>query len=252
MKKIGLLGIIICLMIAAFGFMSYKQTLAETSDTGAFLMKAFSATNADVEGYDIHDWSVIDAKYRSMGELKTMAENLNKTLKIEHPTASTDDSGDQNSYSLHGTFVDGSDVELVIKSMKFQEHAPQTVLAVSIARDTKDLSEYDRQIQTVRQTAVAAGSVPQISTCITGLLADKMKDSDSNALVKTVFRKVKATEIEGVRSDLVTSVSGYSPLTKDYIVTNNKKMNIQVAVHYDGIQKKTRVLVGSPIVTIEY
>lgn len=79
-----------------------------------------------------------------------------------------------------------------------------------------------------------------------------MKNGESNALVREVFSTVKAKEIEGVRSDLVTSVSGYSPLSKDYIVTNGNKMNLQVAVHDDAHHGKTRVLVGSPIVTIEY
>jgi hypothetical protein len=252
MKKIGLLGIIACLVIAAFGFMSYKQTLATVSDTGAFLMKAFGSTNAEVEGYTINNWSVIDAEFRTPDQLKRMAETVNATLQIENAKGSPDTQGDQNAYTLRGTFKDGADVQLVLKSMKFQEHAPQTVLVVSLDHATKDLSEYAKEITIVRNTAKAAKSAPQISTCIKGLLADKMKSGDSNALVKDVFRTVNAKEIEGVRSDLVTSVSGYSPLTKDYIFTNGTKMNIQVAVHYDAYQGKTRVLVGSPIVTIEY
>lgn len=252
MKKIGLLGIIACLVIVGFGFMSYKQTLAETSDTGEFLMKAFATTDATVEGYTINNWSVLDKEFRTADQLKGMAEQLNHTLSIEHATGTPDTQGDQVSYTLRGTFQDGANVQLVLKTMKFQEHAPQTVLSISLDHETQDLSKYPQEINLVRQTAAAAKSVPQISTCIKGLLADKMKNGDSNALVNNVFRKVNAKEIEGVRSDLVTSVSGYSPQTKDYIFTNGSKMNIQVAVHYDAYQGKTRVLVGSPIVTIEY
>jgi hypothetical protein len=252
MKKIGLLGIIACLVITAFGFMSYKQTLAQTSETGEFLMKAFATTDAEVEGYTINNWSVVDKEFRTADQLKGMAGQLNRTLNIQNVNGTPDTQGDQVSYTLRGTFKDGANVQLVLKTMKFQEHAPQTVLVVSLDHATKDLNQYPQEISTVRQTAIAAKSVPQISTCIKGLLADKMKSGDSNALVNDVFRKVNAKEIEGVRSDLVTSVSGYSPLTKDYIFTNGNKMNIQVAVHYDAYQGKTRVLVGSPIVTIEY
>ncbi|MGZ4030533.1 MAG: hypothetical protein ACXVDJ_00005, partial [Tumebacillaceae bacterium] len=149
MKKIGLLGIIACLVIAAFGFMSYKQTLATVSDTGAFLMKAFGSTNAEVEGYTINNWSVIDAEFRTPDQLKAMAEKFNATLQIENAKGSPDTQGDQNAYTLRGTFKDGTDVQLVLKSMKFQEHAPQTVLVVSLDHATKDLSEYAKEIAIV-------------------------------------------------------------------------------------------------------
>ena len=45
-------------------------------------------------------------------------------------------------------------------------------------------------VETVRDTAKAAGTTPQISTCITGLRADKMKNVDSDALISHVFQKV--------------------------------------------------------------
>jgi Tfp pilus assembly protein FimT len=252
MKKIGILGILICLVIAAFSYYSTQQTVATHVDTGEYLNRAFSVTKADVEGYTIHNWSVIDKDYKSVEQLKQLGTKLNKTFQVLNAKESIDQQDDQNSYALRGTWQNGAKVQLMINSMKFQDHAPQTVLVVRVENETSDLSDYSQLIKIVRETAQQAHTIPQISTCIKGLLADKMEDGASNALVKEVFQKVKAKEVEGVRSDLVTSVSGYSALSKDYIVTNGQKMNLQVAVHYDANQGKTRVLVGSPIVTIEY
>jgi hypothetical protein len=252
MKKIGVLGIILCLLIGGYSFMSYRQTIAQTADTGDFLREAFAATHAEADGYSIHNWSVIDKEFRKPDELKAIGQKTVKTFGLQNAKESVDQSGDSNSYSLRGTWTNGADAQLIVKSMKFQDHATETVLVLRVERDTRDLQDYGTMISKVRETALQAGSVPQISTCVKGFLPDKMEDGDSNALIKTVFQKVKAKEIEGVRSDLVTSVSGYSPLAKDYIVTNGSKMNVQVAVHYDAYQGKTRVLIGSPIVTIEY
>ncbi|MCX7569533.1 YwmB family TATA-box binding protein [Tumebacillus sp. DT12] len=252
MKKIGVLGIIFCFLLAGFQFMNSRQTIAQSTDTGEFLTRAFIASSADVEGYSIHNWSVVSKDYKSTDELKEMGQTLSKTLAVEGAQESVKHQGDQNSYVLRGTWTNGSEVQLTLSSLKFQDQAPQTVLAVRVERKTSDLTDYSASIQRVRDTALQLGTVPQISTCISGLLADKMEDGKTNELVETIFKKAKAKEIEGVRSDLVTSVSGYSPLTKDYIVTNGNKMNLQVAVHYDEKRGQTRVLVGSPIVTIEY
>jgi len=252
MRTIGIMGIIFCLIIGTYSFMSTSQTTAEAADTGQFLIRAMTATGAEIEGYVIHNWSVIDKEYRTLEELRTLGRKLNKTLGIQESEESADHAGDTASYSLRGAWKNGAQTQIVLKSMKFQDHAPQTALVIRVERDTNDLSDFSPSIQKVRETASAASTVPQISTCIKGFLADKMKNGESNALVREVFSTVKAKEIEGVRSDLVTSVSGYSPLSKDYIVTNGNKMNLQVAVHDDAHHGKTRVLVGSPIVTIEY
>jgi len=252
MKKIGILGILFCMVIAAFSYYSTQQTVAVDSDTGEFLSKAFAVTKADVEGYTVHNWSVVDKQYKSIDELKKLGTMMNRTLGIQEAKESMEQQGDQNSYALRGTWKNGSKVQLVLNSMKFQDHTPQTVLVLRVENETRDLSDYSQSIKLVRETALQAKAIPQISTCIKGLLADKMENGASNALIKQVFQKVKAKEVEGVRTDLVTSVSGYSPLSKDYIVTNGQQMNLQVAVHYDSYQGKTRVLVGSPIVTIEY
>lgn len=252
MKKIGVIGIILCLLIGAYSFMSYRQTLAQTTDTAQFLRDAFTATDGSVEGYSIHNWSVIDKEYHGVDQLKVMAQQLNRTFGIENVKESSGGQGDQNSVTLRGTWKNGADVQLVVQSMRLTDNAPQTALVLRVERETKDLQDYGQAIEKVRETALSQQTVPQISTCVRGFLPDKMKDGESNTLVKRVFQKVKAKEIEGVRSDLVTSVSGFSPLSKDYIVTNGNKMNLQVAVHYDAYQGKTRIVVGSPIVTIEY
>lgn len=253
MKKIGIFGIIICLLLATYSLLENRQqTVVGTADTGEFLAQAFAATQADVEGYSVHNWSMLDKEFRSTEQLKALAQKLTKTFEILNAKESLDNGGDQNSYTLRGTRADGGTAQIVLTSMKFQDRAPQTVLVLRVEREAQDLDGFKQAIQGVRETVTEANAIPQISTCIKGLRGDKMSDSASNTLIQNVFQHVKAKEIEGVRSELVTSLSGYSPLTKDYIVTNGNKMNLQVAVHYDAHLDKTRVLVGSPIVTIEY
>lgn len=253
MKKIGIFGIILCLLIGAYSMMQTRQqAVAGTADTGAFLAQAFAATKADVEGYSVHNWSVIDKEYRTPEQLKALGQKLNKSFAAQAPKETLEGSGDQNSYTLRGTRSDGAEAQIVLTSMKFQDRAPQTVLVLRVEREAQDLGGFQDAIHSVRETVNQANAIPQISTCIKGLRADKMSDGASNTLIRDVFQNVKAKEIEGVRSELVTSLSGYSPLTKDYIVTNGNKMNLQVAVHYDAHLDKTRVVVGSPIVTIEY
>jgi len=251
MKKIGIIGFLLCLLLGGWSFLLHSET-ASSADMGSFLTEAYTATGASVEGYTVHNWSVLDQQYRTPDQLKQLGHTLNKSFGIAGAEETATSDGDTVSYALRGTWANGAQVQIVLKSMKFTEHAPQTALVLRVEKDGQELGDFTHAIEKVRDTALGANAVPQISTCIKGFLADKMEGGESNALVEKTFSAVNAKEIEGVRSDLVTSVSGYSPYSKDYIVTNGNKMNLQVAVHYDAHQGKTRVLVGSPIVTIEY
>jgi TATA-box binding len=90
-----------------------------------------------------------------------------------------------------------------------------------------------------------------IFSCIKGKFNDKIE----TALPDNVNRLLKAfngKEIEALKEDKFISVSAYSPHFTTSIKKNNDRMNLQIAVRNDGLGDITTVVVGTPIITIEY
>jgi hypothetical protein len=89
--------------------------------------------------------------------------------------------------------------------------------------------------------------MPTIFSCIKGEFGDKMYTS----LPKTMNHLLKifnAKEIEALKEEKFMSVTAESPMFADSI----KNRNLQIGVRAEGLGAKTTVVVGTPIITIEY
>ncbi|MCL6627219.1 MAG: YwmB family TATA-box binding protein, partial [Alicyclobacillus shizuokensis] len=117
------------------------------------------------------------------------------------------------------------------------------------AARTTDLAQL---LARLRETAESTGGKAQISACIEGSLSARLIGAQQRQVIQQAYEAVHAARVEGVQSDLETSVSGYTPLAPTYILTDGRRMNLQVAVHYDAYHRRTDVLVGTPIILSTY
>lgn len=255
-SKTKLFGLILIISIALFStsllYTKYAHSSSPSQDMAALVSKAFTATGAKQTGYSVHDWSVIDEQYHTKQDLHTLGDRLNQTLQIQNPQVFESANGNQNVFQIRGKWDTNTSISMELTSMQFPGKNPQTTLVIRAESTATSLHELAVNMDQIKSTIAVTKARPQISTCIQGFLDDRMNNVERNQLISNTLRSVNAKELEGVRSDLVASISGYSPLSQDFIVTNGKKMNLQVAIHYDSYRHQTQVLVGSPIVTIEY
>ncbi|MBX5437739.1 MAG: YwmB family TATA-box binding protein [Alicyclobacillaceae bacterium] len=100
--------------------------------------------------------------------------------------------------------------------------------------------------------AAGAGGSPQLSACVEGSLSARLVGARQPYMIRRAFEAVHASRVEGVQSGVETSVSGYTPLAPMYILSNGRRMNLQVAVHFDRYHQRTDVLVGTPIILATY
>ncbi|WLR55322.1 YwmB family TATA-box binding protein [Mesobacillus subterraneus] len=88
-------------------------------------------------------------------------------------------------------------------------------------------------------------------SCIEGDISDKIKSA--LPVYKTKLLKAfQAEEVEGLEEDLFISTSAVSPLF-DNSLSNDHEMNMQLGLRKtDRLGAKTTLVVGTPIITIEY
>ncbi|TLS35816.1 YwmB family TATA-box binding protein [Pseudalkalibacillus caeni] len=91
----------------------------------------------------------------------------------------------------------------------------------------------------------------QIFSCIQGDAGDTM----GIVLYKKaeeLLDEFSAEKVEDLKEETFVSVSAYNEAWNDHIVTNDKKMNLQIALRQSGMGGKTTVTIGTPIITTEY
>lgn len=92
---------------------------------------------------------------------------------------------------------------------------------------------------------------PTIFSCMKGVFSDKIDSALPNSVNK-VLSRFNAKEIEALKEDTFISVSAFSPKFAESIQSEKDNMNLQIAVRSQGLGAKTTIVVGTPIITIEY
>jgi hypothetical protein len=89
---------------------------------------------------------------------------------------------------------------------------------------------------------------PTIFSCMKGSVSDKI-DTALPVVASELLEVFEAKEIEALKEDTFMSVTANSPLFSDSIAQD---MNLQIGIRSEGLGGKTTIVVGTPIITIEY
>lgn len=230
---------------------------ASQSSLAGFTVQAFEATGAKTDGYEVNNWTKLSDKFESEKQLSDVVTKLEQELHMASPkTVSHHDSGDGHSgqtfYEAYGSWGDQTNVSVTASSFKFASGPDETILVIRADSTGSNLKAFADAVSQIQTAVQSLGAQPQISCCVEGFLDAKMNGGQSESLVRKTFKAVAASEIEGVQTGSLTSISGYSTKLPQYILTRGRKMNIQVGLHYDTVHQRTNVVVGAPIVTVTY
>ncbi|BCJ87739.1 YwmB family TATA-box binding protein [Effusibacillus dendaii] len=246
------------LLLTLFVFLGTAAALPADSLAGRdmqpdeMLIRAFQISGAKLEGYEVHNWSILNDKVMDMGQLAEMADRLNKTIQIQDSVAEQREDSEKRTYQINGNWGGQTQTSLLLTSIKIKNQKPSTVMVIKIKGETNRLQDIGQSVEKVKNTVNRIGATAHISTCIKGFFNDRIETNNRDMLVQQVFAAVQASEIEGIHTQSLTSVSGRSYLVKDTITTGKQQMNLQIAVYPDEYRNETRFLIGSPIITIEY
>jgi hypothetical protein len=89
---------------------------------------------------------------------------------------------------------------------------------------------------------------PTVFSGMKGSISDKM-DKAVPTIASDLMEIFDAKEIEALKEENFMSVSANSPMFSDSIA---RDMNLQIGIRSEGLGRKTTIVVGTPIITIEY
>ncbi|MEG6585111.1 YwmB family TATA-box binding protein [Dendrosporobacter sp. 1207_IL3150] len=96
------------------------------------------------------------------------------------------------------------------------------------------------------------GGTPHITTCLVGWLDGKLVKDEQDKRLKDAFASVNARIITANTSAQYTSSTGFSPLIINQLKVGSDEININIAMRYSPYDNRTYVIIGSPVITMEY
>ncbi|KPV42834.1 YwmB family TATA-box binding protein [Alicyclobacillus ferrooxydans] len=228
-----------------------------------FLETAFRATGSQVNGYVVNNWSQVNNNFESLQQITSFVDKIGQELGVQNAkflthqdtgTTQTASNGhsDQNTSEVYGTWPDSTQITVTASTFNFGNGQKETLLVIWARSKGSNLKQFEQDLSTIRNILDSEGVAPEISACIIGSQGARMSGGQAESLISEAFASVHAARVEGVSTSLYTSISGYSAMMPQYILTDGRKMNIQIGIHYDAVHHRTNVLVGSPIITVTY
>ena len=80
----------------------------------------------------------------------------------------------------------------------------------------------------------------------------QLSKEEFQSLTTQIFSEEKAETVQSIVKDGVFSAYGYSPQINNYIVSEGKKINLNVVSSYNEESDVTKIIVASPIYNEDY
>ncbi|WP_067620423.1 YwmB family TATA-box binding protein [Alicyclobacillus acidiphilus] len=218
-----------------------------------YLTQSFNATGAKATSFVIHDYSTVNQQFMSVSDLQNLSETIASEFGLTNVKAGKRVGQDKHIIELSSTWSTKTSLSIVLSSFHMTDGMPDSTILVLRARnETGNVAELAPQMSAVSTELRRLHISPQLDAYITGHVKPKLSQEQTDHVISKAFVAVKAERTEGLSSTLVTSISGYSSEGPTYILSNGKKMNLQVALHWDGYNHQTNVIVGTPIIIDPY
>lgn len=104
----------------------------------------------------------------------------------------------------------------------------------------------------IKKMAKGNGEDLLIPTCILGTIHGKLNEGQRQSLSKKIFQAVNGCSKEQFSYGQMSTYQGYTPWIFQSLFTKGEKTNFQLAIRYNEAKNCTIILLGSPIIDIEY
>ncbi|MDS1030329.1 YwmB family TATA-box binding protein [Bacillota bacterium LX-D] len=213
---------------------------------------AFDASHANLKEASIQGWAQLKSTKVDQDELLPTLKDAATQLVPDAVLTCTTTSGPRvQGFTLEGS--SGQDISFygIIQSSKDLKGKVTTYLLLSLTEKGKDknITNWKRKLEKIFADLHAR---PNISTYLTGTIEQKLTQHQKEALIAKMFAEAQAKKIEGISNQNLVSFSGYSRKIKENVKVKDYKLNLNAAVSYNEVERKTYVLLGSPLLNGEY
>lgn len=142
--------------------------------------------------------------------------------------------------------------EEVIKILVNLEGAPQAYVVYELRGRafTEESERFIKEHWSATAFDIFRGNA-SIFSCVKGEFNDNIEATLSKS-AERLLALLQAEKKESIEEKNFISTSAYSPIFADSIHNGDQEMNVQIGIRSEGLGAKTTLVVGTPIITIEY
>ncbi|MFZ5353349.1 MAG: YwmB family TATA-box binding protein [Bacillota bacterium] len=215
------------------------------------LGESLKATGAEVLESTISCWSRINREFLSAAQIEAEMDRL--LLQINPDKESVSRFAENTDYinkEVVYASKENKSYAIAIESLKNEESCETYIIVdVYIDQSYEDLANEKEKIELMLKDK---GELLKFNTCVIGTFDGKLTDKEMKSKIQKALRAVKARKVEGMETDDMNSISAFSSNIENSVESNEKKINMQIAMRYSSYDSKTYIWIGTPLIHVEY
>ncbi|MCY0869336.1 MAG: YwmB family TATA-box binding protein [Firmicutes bacterium] len=231
--------------------------LADAGKAPLLAVRAFTATGARLTDIEVHDWSTVSDHFATERALLELALREAQLLGLRRAHLWQRQTRGERVVQLTGQFQGaGSDRSLSLAieaaSLRFVGSPAQTVLAMRIYGTAHDLASLGVAYRALAEAVAQAGGTADLNATLIGSLPHVYSSTGQRVLEEHAWSAVNGRILQRFSGTYTMSDAGYAPWAAPAVVASGQTLDLQVAFHRNNYAQMTKVLVGTPMITVEY
>ncbi len=250
MRKV-IVGIFLVLMINIV-FISKAQNVPVTLSEP--LSAAMQATGAEVDSFYIYAWEKLPEEFENVAIFMKIEKDMLKELGFTEDQYTIEVIEDTEKIDVKAKVeIENKKMSIAICNMVEQDTSKNTTfLSVNYMEKS---AEEDKIIQTkakLKNIMKKFHSSPTISTCLKGYLDGKLRNDEWSLRLQDAFDSIGATPMKKTDAKTYFSYVGFAPTIEERVIAGKDIVNLNMVMRYNEYDGRTYVIIGSPVISIEY
>lgn len=220
------------------------------------LYQLVAITEAAPAELNVQGWVKVKDKFVTVEELESLARTSAERMGEKNPQILSQDGTDFRQVRIQTVLNDGSVLNLAAQSLVNYgrpEVPGETYITLTLAQKLSP----EKSVPVVSPTVRAAlffpfGGSPQVLTNIVAVKTGMMSLEEQETMFTALLSAAEAKKIDGMNSEQLVSVTGFTSEIKDSLEIGAKEVNLNIAMRYHNEDDRTYIYIGSPLLAGEY
>lgn len=255
MKKVYL----ILLMTNMVLFLSYGA-VADTYNASIVMNQdiatLFSCLDSELIGMEISGIAKVNKQQMTLNQIEQLFnEAIDHFEHIVGPEIETDEALSASVRQIKGQALCGDVFYSIALNNGFnvtEGGSYETYIMVNAAFESMSEQEIENVKQTLLNFLKCYSEEPCIGTLYRGRIQKKLDKKTMLNTSKQIFDAFEGKIIEGIEDGHLVSKTGYSSVIENSLDVDGEKINLNVALRYNGYEDATYIWLGTPVIFTSY
>lgn len=251
MKRVTFTILAILLTAAIVGTTYYIKMGNYSEEDNLSIADAFNASGAKMVINEVYFFARASNKeFKDLASLSAVCEDILKDLEIENYSRNRTGTDILMKADYLGSTKDGVKVSAMASIVGNKSGEGDKYITID-ATETVNGNALLLRNQ-IESAFVKHGLRPVVNSCITGTFDGNLQDSQLENICRKIFDDSDAQKVDSYRDKNAITISAFSPMIKDKLNIDGKKINLGLSIRYNEIENKTYLWVATPVVNTEY